>query len=176
MQCLKKWKRPLKLIELSQGLFASVDDEDFEELNRHKWCAIRTPTGRYYAVRNGSRMGNGGRQKSVRMHCVTMGISGVDHRDNDGLNNQRSNLRPASHKQNIANTGSRGGTSRYRGVSFAKAQKSKPWFAQILVDKKNKNLGYYASEIEAAKAYDIAALAYQGEYAYLNFPPEKEQV
>lgn len=58
------------------------------------------------------------------------------------------------------------GTSQYLGVSWFKRDAC--WKAFIYVDKKQKHLGYYQSEIDAARAYNVAALKYHGEFARLN--------
>lgn len=93
----------MKEIELTQGRVALVDDEDFEELNRFKWFAHRWRHG-WYAKRNLQRVE--GKRPFLSMHCQIMGkISGLemDHRDGNGLNNQKDNLRFATRSQNMAN-------------------------------------------------------------------------
>lgn len=91
----------------------------------------------------------------------------VDHRDGDGLNNQRHNLRIATSSQNQGNQcKTQGRTSRFKGVSWAKRHGK--WVAQIQVKRRSKNLGYFRREEEAAAAYDQAALRFFGEFARLN--------
>jgi len=58
--------------------------------------------------------------------------------------------------------------SKYKGVHWHKLHKK--WAARITFERKQIHLGYFLSEIEAAKAYDRAAIKYHGEFAYLNFP------
>lgn len=89
----------MKLIKLTQGKFAQVDDEDFEELNKHEWYAHKEGNA-FYAVRHPSKKESvGGVPKTVRMHRIlinaTPGIV-TDHRDGNGLNNQKKNLRNAN--------------------------------------------------------------------------------
>ena len=93
----------------------------------------------------------------------------VDHIDHNGLNNCRSNLRLSTMAQNVRNTISRGGSSKYKGVHWCK--RSKKWTGQICFNGKGHHLGGFRDEIEAAKAYDKRAKELHGEFACLNFPP-----
>jgi len=83
----------MKLIKLTQGKFAQVDDEDFEELNKFKWYAHRPKKGNtFYAVRHTRKPSGRGKQTTLQMHRVIMGVHNEtvsDHRDGDGLNNQK---------------------------------------------------------------------------------------
>lgn len=84
----------MKIIPLTQGLEAVVDDEDFTELSKHKWCAARQ-RHTFYAVR-GQVCKKTGKTKGILMHKKIMNIMGVKlfarHLDLDGLNNQKHNL------------------------------------------------------------------------------------
>lgn len=118
-----------------------------------------------------------GRVTTQSMHRLLIpDVPEVDHKDGDGLNNQRSNLRAATSAQNQANkrsilsVGGRPASSRFKGLCwFARHQK---WQVNIRVDKKRRFLGYFADEIEAALAYDAAAREAWGEFAWLNFPSQ----
>lgn len=92
----------------------------------------------------------------------------VDHRDGDGLNNQRCNLRAATNIQNQHNSRKHknGVTSRFKGVS--RAQKRDAWVARITIDGKIKYLGYFKDDCDAARAYDKAAIEHFGEFAKVN--------
>jgi hypothetical protein len=93
----------------------------------------------------------------------------VDHRNSDGLDNRRENLRIATKTQNAFNSRKRkNATSQFHGVHFKKL--SDKWVACIQYRKKRMWLGYFENEIEAARAYDRAALKYRKEFARLNFP------
>src|SRR5689334_17780885 len=127
-----------KIIKLTQGKIALVDDEDFDFLNKWKWHA--NSNGRkniFYAKRLDSN-------KIVSMHRVILSITDpkiiVDHKDGDGLNNQRSNLRIATPSQNNANRRPMG-SSKYLGVYYHKS--SKKWKAQIGKNGTNTSLGYF---------------------------------
>lgn len=92
----------------------------------------------------------------------------VDHIDGNKLNNCWDNLRAANSNENARNVSSaKNSSSKYLGVSFIKARNK--WFACITIDGKTKSLGRYASEEDAARAYDAAAIMYYGEFARLNF-------
>jgi hypothetical protein len=104
------------------------------------------------------------------MHRFLIGEAGlyVDHRNGDGLDNRRANLRSATNSQNQANRGkSKRNKSGFKGVYFHKpAQK---FLASIQFEGKLRHLGLFADPIEAAKAYDAAALEYFGQFAKTNF-------
>lgn len=92
-----------------------------------------------------------------------------DHKDCDSLNNRRSNLRLATQKENSRNAPKtiRKTHSKFRGVSWHK-RKNK-WIATCAINTKNKFLGYFSTEIDAAKAYDKTAKELHGEFAKTNF-------
>jgi AP2 domain len=158
----------MKMIPLTQGQVALVDDADFEWLSAFKWHAHKRPGGTFYALRNVPSL-RGGRT-TLRMHrAILSGIPEVDHVNRNSLDNQRYNLRPATHSQNLANRGCQiDNTSGFKGVSWHKG--SSKWHARIIVNQLCQYLGTF-SEIEAAaRAYDAAARENFGEFACLNFP------
>ena len=120
--------------------------------------------------------------ESIGLHRLIMGLPDchVDHKDHNGLNNRRSNLRLANNQQNQANSRlSKKNTTGYRGVRYAprkgylginKSKGRKAWQAQIKINYKSKYLGSFSTKEEAALAYDAAALSAFGEFASLNFP------
>lgn len=163
----------MKQIPLSQGKFAQVDDEDFEELNKLKWyLSVRKTTE--YAMTNIKTGSRETRIPPVSMHRNIMGcVKGdgkiVDHKDGNTLNNQKSNLRLCTPTQNCRNRRAKtNGTSKYIGVTTSRSSLNKRWIAQIIDNGVNHYLGYFKSEEEAAKAYNEAAKKYHGEFARLN--------
>ena len=105
------------------------------------------------------------------------GVPMIDHRDGNGLNNRRGNLREADKSQNNANSpGRRSRTSKYKGVGLRYGKwrtTPKHWMAKITWHGHTKYLGYHYTEEAAAKAYDQAAKELHGEFAWLNFPEHK---
>ncbi len=159
---------PMKRIPLTQGMFALVDDEEFEEISKHKWCVTKKHRVSY-VVRGTER---NGRQKRIYMHrSVTNALANmeIDHRDGNGLNNQKYNLRVCTHAENLQNQRKRIArkTSKYKGVSRDKVNKK--WKAQIGTNHCTLNLGRYLLEEDAAKAYDCKAKELFGEFANTNF-------
>lgn len=157
----------VKYIELSQGKKAVVDDEDYDELNKHKWYCSRG-----YAVRN-VRIDENTR-KTIRMHRIiadTPEDKFTDHINGDKLDNRKSNLRNVTNAQNTKNAEKKSkAKSKYKGVAYFKRKKDiyGKWVAKIQNDGKTIRLGYFDSEISAAIAYNNAAIKYHKEYARLN--------
>lgn len=171
-------------IALTQDKFAIVSDCDFERLNKSKWFAY-FHHGTWYAARCTYDKGLGDipskRIKIVRMHREILGLvrgdgKQCDHVDGDGLNNQRENLRVATHTENIRNSKPKNGR-RFKGVFKYNGRKKlvRPFQARISVggrgDKRDYNLGWFETAEEAAKAYDSAAKKIHGEFAKPNLQP-----
>jgi len=151
-------------IELTWGKFAIVDAEYYDWLNGYKWCAVKE--GRTWYAKTFRRDG-----MPLSMHRLIIGAPKglfVDHENHNGLDNRRQNLRLCTKTQNNQNQRPYGKTSRYKGVSWKKREKK--FVASITLNKRRYHLGYFKSEIDAAKAYDKAAKKFFGEFAYLNFP------
>lgn len=162
----------MKQIRASGGEIVFVDDEDYDFLNQWKWSTVKGKN-KIYAKRNLPR-GIGSR-KAMYMHREVLhnpiGKS-IDHIDGNGLNNQKSNLRVCTISQNSMNVPMRhNNISGYKGVSWN--TRANKYQASIKHDNRSRNLGYFTDPIDAAKAYDIAALKYFGEFAYLNFPENR---
>lgn len=159
----------MKKIALSKGLFALVDDSDYGWLSRFKWYASTRKTGSPYAAR--THMGFKGRPTNTLMHRQIMSTPSrleIDHKDGNGLNNQRSNLRVATRNENSWN--SRPSERRaVKGVTFQGHRlTSRPWQARIAHNGTQMHLGYFPTKTEAAYAYNAAAIRLFGEFAKLN--------
>lgn len=138
-------------IDLGRGYTAWVDHED-AGLTAHRWFANVKADGRVYAIRN-RKVGETG-PKSVKLHRAVLGETNprilVDHRDGDGLNCRRGNLRRSTKRVNARNvTGARKGRlySRFYGVTYN--SRAKRWVAQLNVNGTNHGLGYFTDEEEA---------------------------
>lgn len=161
----------MKEILLTQNQIALVDDEDFDFLMQWKWYVVVERKKYLYVARKqkAEEYKLSGIRKSIFMHRQIMTASSeelVDHRDGNGLNNQRSNLRVCNYKQNMYNSASWGEYSKYKGVSWHK-RKNK-WISSITIEGKRFHLGYFDSEEDAARAYDEQAKKYHGDFARLN--------
>ncbi len=160
----------MRLIPLTKGQFAKVDDDDYDYLIQWKWYSKLDRNGGYYAARS-SPVKNG-KQKTIRMHRFLLDVNDsklqIDHIDHDTLNNCRSNIRTATHSQNQSNRFSKNNsTSKYLGVSWSSL--CNKWRSVIRKNKKDMHIGLFSNEIEAALAYDKKALELHGEFANLNF-------
>lgn len=155
----------MKWIELTQGKVALVDDKDYKMVAQRKWSALK-PKGNgraWYAI---ARQGAG----KILMHRFILGLTGkkqVDHKNGDGLDNRRCNMRICSNGQNQHNRMGQGKKSKFKGVKKEQRQKD-TWGARIKTNGKAIWLGTFRDEKQAAKAYDTAALKYFGEFALTN--------
>jgi len=155
-----------KHIPLTQGKFALVDDRDYEELSKHKWYYEHGYARRDYQI--------AGKRHRVYMHKLIAGTPDgmhTDHINGDKLDNRAENLRVCSASENQMNSEkNKNSSSKYKGVSFYK--RDEKWQAGIMLNRKDIYLGRFTSEIEAAKAYNEAAINYFGEFAKLNILKE----
>ena len=176
----------MKSVALTKGKFAIVDDADYGAVGAFKWYCLEikhkwSPTT-YYAARR-IHPGRGG---VVLMHRVIMGLERidrrtVDHIDNNGLNNTRSNMRVATRQQNNQHNRwhkTPRSSSRFKGVHYTRMKGgcgvlSKPWAARISLNGRHVFIGRFATENEAAIAYDERARELHGEFATPNFPGDE---
>lgn len=158
----------MKKIKLTQGKFALVDDEDFEYLNQFKWFAIKDKNVWY--AKKGIYISEDQSMRSIQMGRFLLNPNKkeiIDHINGNGLDNRRKNLRIVNKSQNSQNRRINR-DKKFKGITKRKDRKNKPFYASITFNKKTISLGYFASEIEAAKAYNEAAIKYFGEFARLN--------
>jgi len=151
-----------KKVPLGGDQFAIVDDEDFELVSRHRWHVMASRDRTYvYAA------------SKLRMHRLIIdappGVF-VDHINGDTLDNRRCNLRLCTNAQNQQNTGSRGGSSRHKGVSFNK--KSGKWLGAFLFEGRRYYCGLWDNEDDAARAVDKKRGEVCGTFASKNLYDE----
>src|SRR3990167_6584732 len=153
----------MKKIKLTRGKYALVDDKDHNWLNQWKWYTKFTKWT-YYVVRDQHILGSGKNEikKRIRMHRLIMDCPRnkvIDHKDHNGLNNQRSNLRIVTSSQNNMNNRLRSdNTSKFKGVTWDKEKKK--WLAQLCINKKNINLGRFQEINQAIMARREAEFKY----------------
>jgi glycine/D-amino acid oxidase-like deaminating enzyme len=159
----------MKLIQLTKGAHAIVDDADFEGLSRYNWYL--TYAG--YAARS-TKLGP---VHTIFMHRQILGLQSgeqADHRNRNKVDNRRENLRRCTGTQNQANQPKRRSyrgrklSSPYRGVTWH--GRLERWQAGISSGGRFTHLGVYFDPADAARAYDAAARERYGEFANLNFP------
>jgi len=160
-------------ILLTQGKFAIVDQPDYERLAKYTWHAARH--GRScYAQRGTGSAKSGRRNKNlVMMHREILKVGEdefVDHKNHNGLDNRRANLRIVEWQENCWNRRKRNTrcSSQYKGVMWNKRWRK--WEVRIGFNGKNIFIGYFDDEKEAAMAYDAKAKELFGEFAAPNFP------
>ena len=164
----------MKLIPLTQGKFAQVDDVDFDLLSKFKWQAGECCVKGTFRAQRGRKDGSTG-----LMHREIMGVTDpkiyVDHQDGNPLNNLRSNIRIATPIQNGQNQGvPTSNTSGYKGVCWSKPHGK--WRVGIRAFSKKIFVGLYESKEDAARAYNCVARRLQGDFARFNVvdPPFPE--
>jgi len=146
----------MKEISLTQGYSAIVDDEDYDSVSSIVWHTKCLP--KPYAFH--------GNMKMERFILNPPEGLVIDHINGDGLDNRKNNLRVCSQGENTRNRSKQSNASkRYKGVYLLRG---KYWGAKIYPHGKQIFLGYYSSDVDAALAYNAAALKHYGEYARLN--------
>lgn len=153
----------MKIIGLTQGKTAIVSDSDFNSVSRFKWQAVER-SGKWYAR---ARLPSpAAKSIYVYLHRFILNPTGrfvVDHKNGDGLDNRRSNIRISSQSQNLMNMDRKSG---HKG--YCRHRKSGLIRAYIVKNGKQTHLGLFKNEKDAAKAYDNAAISMFGKFARLN--------
>ena len=167
-------KRPIRIegslayVPLTKGYEAVIDAADVPLAEGFSWTALVAlrPDGSIRSVYAKRNMKIGAKSQTIYLHRAIGGTDDapeVDHRDGNGLNNRRSNLRPATGSQNMHNSRLRSDSkSRLKGASFHKARGK--WQSQITVNRKNRGLGLFNCPTAAYFAYIKASRALHGEF------------
>ncbi len=154
-------------IPLGDGRFTLVDEADYQVVGALPW--------NYQFSKEGGYAGFTKNRKTTLLHRVILGASSqefVDHRNRDGLDNRRDNLRVATKAQNNRNSRARN-QSGVKGASYDKSRQL--WRSTITFGGKQIWLGYFSDAESAGRAYDRAAREYFGEFARLNHPDERDR-
>ena len=153
-------------IPLTKGKIALIDDEDYEKVNKHRWhYFIKDNRTTGYAYTN---ITINGKHFCMGMHRFILNLSDclhIDHVNSNGLDNRKENLRVCSRSQNRANSIlNKNNSSGFRGVYISLGK----WVASIRVNNKSIYLGTYQDKINAAIAYNNAAMKHFREFAKIN--------
>lgn len=145
--------------------FAVIDAVDADLVLVHRWHVKKSTEGtKLYAVATIDG-------KTVKMHRFLLQPNDdelVDHRDGDGLNNRRNNLRACTPRQNNLNRPKYRGSSQYKGVSYK--QSNRQWVACVKVQNRSIHLGLFSNEVDAALAHDAWLREHDPEFGRFNFP------
>lgn len=153
-----------KKIKLTMGYEAIVSRGDWAKLKNIKWRAI-PKGGNVYA---GRTVIKNGKRTTEYMHRVIVNAphgKDVDHRDGNGLNNQRNNLRVCEHRQNMRNLTKLPSTNTSGVLGVCWHGRHKKWNAKITVNDKRIHLGYFDDIEDAIAARKKAEEKYFGRFA-----------
>jgi hypothetical protein len=157
-----------RTIQLTQGKNTLVDSDTYRKFGWRKWCAHKC--GRTFYAERGFRNKSTGGTTHVKLHtAINPPPPGYEmhHKDHDGLCNIKENLEHRTHADNSTDQlKHNNATSRFKGVDFE--SRAKKWRAQIRADYQVIFLGYFSTEIEAARAYDAASRHYHGDMGSTN--------
>ena len=163
-----------------KGLFALVDDDDYKYLNQFKWY-VQKQKAINYARRN-LPVNAEGKTLQVKMHRELLNLKNSkilgEHKNHNGLDNQRHNIRKSSVSENAKNKRCKKcSKSKYLGVGLLTCKRRgklyKYWVSHILIKGKDKHIGCFPhtkeGEMSAAKRYDSYAKKVHKEFANPNF-------
>jgi hypothetical protein len=160
-------------LETKNGYIFQIDQEDYDKIRNYPWYGYKST----YRLKNGEKkqctkyiVAHISANERVNLHKLIMNTPveiRIDHKNGDGLDNRKSNLRICTQSQNqmnkLKNCNNKSG---YKGVSWDKTRNK--WRSFIMLAGKNKCLGRFNSPEQAALAYNRAATKHFGEFAKLN--------
>jgi hypothetical protein len=146
-----------------------IDIEDWDKVRQYRWYCDYKNDGKTFYVRAGKWSNN--KCKPVYLHRFILGCDDcnvdIDHKNGDGCNNKKENLRSCAHSENMGNQKLRvNNKSGHKGVFWRELNKK--WSAQIKVNYKHIYLGLFCNKEDAAHAYNVAAVKYFGKFALIN--------
>ena len=160
------------IIELTSPKYKNqkcvIDTDDYDKIKKYNWSIHKGLKDKcFYAI---SHDKINGKYTTIKLHRLIMNVEShknVDHKDFNGLNNVKTNLRICTPTENMRNRRmSYNNKSGYKGV--CPVGNSKKWRMQIRVNKKTIYLGQCENPIDGAKIYDKAEIKYFGEFANIN--------
>ena len=162
---IMKLKKVCKIIKLYSGECVRVDEEDFEKLSKYRWCLFKSQKWDY-AVRTEHK---NGKQRTIFMHREIMGVTDpkeyVDHKDHDGLNNQKCNLRKSNNRFNQYNVGKKSSSKqKYKNIRQIKDK----WQVRVRTPNGKRIQKTVSTEEEAVKLCNDLVTKYHGDFAYIQ--------
>lgn len=158
----------MHLLALTKGKYAKIDPCDVARVSQFKWWAEPKNGGKWvYAVAKID-----GRTQFLHRYLLNApkGVL-VDHKNGDGLDNRRENIRLCNHADNSRNRRIKPSRAGFRGVILRdRPFRNVRYEASIKVERKKIYLGVFDTPEAAARAYDQAAIKHFGDFACLNFP------
>ena len=153
-------------------------DDEFEWLMQFKWHVTKSGYAVHYANSRDAEFWNQPIKTAIYMHRVVAGLARgdkrvVDHINHAKLDNRTENLRICTAAENLRNQTTK---KRYKGVFLLTGKRKKKWQSIIIFNRERHYLGNFATEAEAAAAYNAAAVELFGEYACLNIIDEEAAV
>ena len=153
-----------------------IDDEDFDLISKYNWYVYKPHKSTTYYSRATHTIKENKNAK-IYIHRLILGVTDpsifVDHIDGNGLNNQKLNLRICSQSENMRNMKKPiSNKSGFKGVFYRKDRNT--YAAAIVVKGKKHHLGHFKNKLDAANAYNQAAIKYFGEFAKLNVIKENK--